>query len=122
MNKVKVEMLVDTAYQGPRKEGDIISVPEDFAYRWVKNGIARLVEGAGNDEGEKVPANYESLSAKKLYELCQERGIEVEAKKSKAYYIEKLEEADAGADEEDSEGTEEEPEEEDTEEDGTEEE
>lgn len=115
MAKVKVEMLVNTAYQGPRREGEVISVPEDFAYRWVKNGIAKLVEESGNVEGEKVPANYESMSAKKLYELCQERGIEVEAKKAKAYYIEKLEADDEGADDEEgSEDAEEEPDEEGT--------
>lgn len=117
---VKVKMLVDTAYEGPRKEGDVISVPEDFAHRWVKNKIAELVEvedtdeddditdngeengsesegDAGNEDGfeeineDEVPDfDYESLTAKELYELCQKKGIEVEAKKSKAYYIEKL--------------------------------
>ena len=97
---VKVKMLVSTAYQGPRKEGEIVTVPEDFAHRWVKNKIAELVgEVPGAVEEETVdevveePAaedKYASMTAKELYELCQENGIEVEAKKSKAYYIEKL--------------------------------
>lgn len=109
-------MLVNTAFQGPRKEGDVVHVPEDFAKRWVKNGIAEYVqEGQEADEPE-TPAtddvqgqtdgltegdatqegatenksNYESMSAKELYALCKEKGIEVEAKKSKEYYIEKL--------------------------------
>lgn len=118
---VKVKMLVNTAYQGPRKEGDVISVPEDFAKRWVKNGIAAYVQaeqetdepetpvdetpetddvqgqadettedGTAPEESTDDKPNYESMSAKELYALCKEKGIDVEAKKSKEYYIEKL--------------------------------
>lgn len=119
---VKVKMLVDTAYQGPRRVGDVVSVPEDFANRWVKNKIAELlgegeteddvtpdtpdsenedseandpVDGSENEDEsqEEVPGveeMYNAMTAKELYELCKEQGIEVEAKKSKAYYIEKL--------------------------------
>ena len=113
MKKVKVKLLVNTAYQGPRKEGDEFFVPEDFAERWVKNGIAvyaddsengnqnddddtgvndAAVDDAGettNDDAEDAH-DYESMNAKDLYALCKEKGIEVEAKKSKEYYIEKL--------------------------------
>lgn len=122
---VKVRMSVNTAYQGPRKEGDELFVPEDFAKRWVKNGIAVYIgeqeaddevveepteeteeqvteepveeaEGAVEEEAvEEAPVvdenNYDALTAKELYELCKEQGLDVEAKKSKAYYIEKLE-------------------------------
>ena len=112
---VKVKMLVNTAYQGPRKEGDVISVPEDFAKRWVKNGIAAYVheeqetdepetpaddvqgqtdetteDGTAQEESTDDKLDYESMSAKELYALCKEKGIDVEAKKSKEYYIEKL--------------------------------
>lgn len=118
---VKVKMLVNTAYQGPRKEGDVISVPEDFAKRWVKNGIAAYVQaeqetdepetpvdetpetddvqgqadettedGTAPEESTDDKSDYESMSAKELYALCKEKGIDVEAKKSKEYYIEKL--------------------------------
>lgn len=101
-------MLVNTAYQGPRKEGDVISVPEDFAKRWVKNGIAAYVhevhetdesethvdetteDGTAHEEHTDDKTDYESMSAKELYALCKEKGIDVEAKKSKEYYIEKL--------------------------------
>lgn len=107
-NYVKVKMLVNTAYQGPRKEGDVISVPEDFAKRWVKNGIAAYVQeeqetdepetpvdettedGTAKEEPTDDKPDYESMSAKELYALCKEKGIDVEAKKSKEYYIEKL--------------------------------
>lgn len=103
---VKVKLLVNTAYQGPRKEGDVISVPEDFAARWTKNGIAAYFEEPKVpepvneqvdvvDEVEPVQNDeqiddYSNMSAKDLYALCKERGLEVEAKKGKEYYIEKL--------------------------------
>lgn len=95
----KVKFLTDTAYQGPRKEGDIVDVPDDFADRWVKNGIAELVSGkvekkaatAKTDADEKESeVDYSTMNAKELYALCKEHGLEVEAKKAKEYYIEKL--------------------------------
>ena len=109
--KVKVQLLVATAYQGPRKKGDIISVPEDFANRWVKNKIAVLIseeeveetnediteeiENEPEGSGEVVEAiDYSGMKAKELYDLCVEKGIKVEAKKPKEYYIEKLNEAE----------------------------
>lgn len=107
INLVMVKMLVDTAYQGPRKAGDEVRVPEDFAKRWVKNGIAELVheseilvEEAVEEPVAEEPVveegtaaegtSYEGMSAKDLYALCKEKGLDVEAKKSKEYYIEKL--------------------------------
>lgn len=102
----KVKLLVNTAYQGPRKEGDVISVPDDFAKRWVKNSIAAYVEGEEQVESpveepateipeevieeENEVVDYESMTAKDLYALCKDKGLEVEAKKGKEYYIEKL--------------------------------
>lgn len=107
----KVKLLVNTAYQGPRKEGDVISVPDDFAKRWVKNNIAAYVEDDESavdepvvdeepveapteepetDEEQSDVVDYSNMKAKELYDLCVERGIEVEAKKSKEYYIEML--------------------------------
>ena len=102
----KVKFLTDTAYQGPRKAGDVVSVPDDFASRWQKNGIAEIISGSEANKQEKdeeVPekaeevveadeevVDYSKMNAKELYALCKERGIEVEAKKAKDYYIEKL--------------------------------
>lgn len=103
----KVKLLVSTAYQGPRKEGEVISVPDDFAKRWAKNGIAEIVGDVQKEEAPKkeeaqaeVPeevqepvadtVDYNSMNAKELYALCKEKGLEVEAKKSKEYYIEQL--------------------------------
>lgn len=111
MEKVKVQFLVNTAYKGPRTEGDTMDVPKDFAERWSKNGIAKIIgdptaenqEVAGEIEAEPEEEQVEpvveaeedqvdlsKMSAKELFALCQERGIEVEQKKSKEYYIEKL--------------------------------
>lgn len=111
MKKVKVKLLVSTAYQGPRKEGDIVLVPEDFASRWVKNKIAVLVPEEDIEEDKEditqeienetevtdevtETIDYTTMKAKELYDLCVEKGIDVEAKKSKEYYIEKLNEAE----------------------------
>ena len=103
----KVKLLVNTAYKGPRKEGDIVSVPDDFAERWVKNHIAVAYESASEVEEaaesgiietvseDEVESGDESslseMSAKELYALCKEKGIEADAKKSKEYYLDKLE-------------------------------
>lgn len=105
----KVKLLVNTAYKGPRKEGDIVSVPDDFAERWVKNHIAAAYESAseveeaaesgitetGSEDEVEVESGDESslseMSAKELYALCKEKGIEADAKKSKEYYLDKLE-------------------------------
>ena len=103
---LKVRFLVNTAYQGPRKEGEEIYVPEDFASRWAKNSIAEIVtedeksdqhdvhEEVVADEEEAVKEednhDYSNMNAKDLYALCKQKGIEVEAKRSKEYYLEKL--------------------------------
>ena len=103
---LKVRFLVNTAYQGPRKEGEEIYVPEDFASRWAKNSIAEIVTEGEKSDQHDVPEeavaddeeaakdedkhDYSDMNAKDLYALCKQRGIEVEAKKSKEYYLEKL--------------------------------
>ena len=104
-----VKFLVNTAYRGPRKEGEVISVPDDYASRWVKNGIAEYVSGHAeyvscqvqepaqepvddHEEGSKEfeTPDIQNMSTKELYALCKEKGIDAEAKKSKEYYLEKL--------------------------------
>ena len=103
---LKVRFLVNTAYQGPRKEGEEIYVPEDFASRWAKNSIAEIVTEDEKSDQHDVPEevvadeeeaakdedkhDYSDMNAKDLYALCKQKGIEVEAKKSKEYYLEKL--------------------------------
>lgn len=97
-----VKFLVNTAYRGPRKEGEVISVPDDYASRWVKNGIAEYVDGQVQEPAQEPVDDHEedskefetpdiqNMSTKELYALCKEKGIDAEAKKSKEYYLEKL--------------------------------
>ena len=47
------------------------------------------------DEGEESVVDYSEMSAKELYNLCKERGIEVQPKKPAKFYINQLEEYDA---------------------------
>lgn len=103
----RVKFLTDTAYQGPRREGDEINVPDDYALRWEKNGIAKIMgdEYIAKEEHEDTEVedkeitnevvseeveDFTNMNAKELFAKCKERGLEVEAKKSREYYIEKL--------------------------------
>ena len=104
----RVKFLTDTAYQGPRREGDEINVPDDYALRWEKNGIAKIMgdeyitkeEHEDTEVEEKEITNevvseeevedFTNMNAKELFAKCKERGLEVEATKSRDYYIEKL--------------------------------
>lgn len=45
-----------------------------------------------DDDNEEI--DYEDMSARELYNLCKERGLDPQTKKSKEYYIELLEEMD----------------------------
>lgn len=103
----RVKFLTDTAYQGPRREGDEINVPDDYALRWEKNGIAKImgdeyitkeehedteveVEETTDEVVSEEVEDFTNMNAKELFAKCKERGLEVEAKKSREYYIEKL--------------------------------
>ena len=93
-----VKLLVSTAFRGPRREGEVISVPDDYASRWVKNGIAEYCEKQEQvqkpehteDEPLVEEKDINEMTTKELYTLCKENGIDAEAKKSKEYYLEKL--------------------------------
>ena len=47
-----------------------------------------------DDEADEEEQDYESMSAKELFQLCKERDIDCKPKKTKEYYIDLLEEAD----------------------------
>lgn len=51
-------------------------------------------EDDGWDDEEEKSADYESMTARELYNLCDDRGIDCKPRKSKEYYIDLLEEAD----------------------------
>lgn len=55
------------------------------------------------DEEESSANDYEDMTAKELYNLCKERGIECKPKKSEKYYINLLEEYDDAQDDWDDE-------------------
>ena len=52
-------------------------------------------------EKESDENDYESMTAKELYNLCKERDIECKPKKAKEYYIDLLEEYDSDSDDDD---------------------
>lgn len=47
-----------------------------------------------DDKTDEEEQDYESMSAKELFQLCKERDIDCKPKKTKEYYIDLLEEAD----------------------------
>ena len=51
----------------------------------------------GEDSGDDTP-DYSEMSAKELFKLCKERGIDVKPKKSERFYIKQLEEYDQAQD------------------------
>lgn len=51
-------------------------------------------QGWGDEEDKDKAPDYSEMSAKELYALCKERGIEVEPKKVAKYYIKQLEDYD----------------------------
>lgn len=53
--------------------------------------------GEDGDSEDEAP-DYESMSAKELYDLCKERGIKVQPKKPAKYYVKQLEEYDNAQD------------------------
>lgn len=50
------------------------------------------------DEGQGDTPDYESMSAKELFDLCKERGIDVPTRKQEKFYIKQLEEYDKAQD------------------------
>ena len=109
-----IKFKVQTRLKGiSYKEGDTANLllKESDIVRLVKNNIIELVEEskltADSDEEIEVTADsveeievtdveikeipYNQMQAKELYEICVSKGIEVESKKKKEYYLEKLE-------------------------------
>jgi DNA-directed RNA polymerase specialized sigma subunit len=77
---MKVKMKVNTHYYGFRNKDDIIDVDENTAKRWQSNNIAEILEI--NDEeiqqtNDKI-TDYQSMSAKEIFNLCKERGINID--------------------------------------------
>lgn len=102
---MKVLMLVDTHYQGPKFKGEECDVDNVVARRWIERGIAKplelkvtpaepeadaIEESVDPEVDEEQEKDLMKLSSKRLYTLCKEKGLEVEPKQSKEYYVEML--------------------------------
>lgn len=86
---IQVEMLVNTVFGGRRLLiGDKIEVPEVIGQGWAKRGIAALIPGQDQEDA----IDLGSLTAKQLFDMCVEKGIETEPKLSKEAYIALLKE------------------------------
>ena len=112
-----IQLIKNTNYHGFKKAGEFLDVKNDVARRWVKNKIAVIAEEKVVDEVEETELieetareldeieneieeveetdlndgeDFEKLSTKELYKKCCEEGLEVEPKRNRAYYIEKL--------------------------------
>ena len=99
-----VKFKTQTRFKGTSyKENDVVNLllEESDIVRLVKNNIIELVEEskltADSDEEIEVTdveikeIPYNQMQAKELYDICVSKGIEVEPKKKKEYYLEKLE-------------------------------
>lgn len=99
-----IKFKVQTRLKGiSYKEGDTANLllKESDIARLVKNNIIEPVEEseltADSDEEIEVTdveikeIPYNQMQAKELYDICVGKGIEVEPKKKKEYYLEKLE-------------------------------
>lgn len=84
-------MLVNTNYSGKKAKGKEYTVDDDVAKRWKANGIATIVtESKEEVECQLEVKEFKDMTAKELYEVAVENDLDVEQKKPKAYYIDKL--------------------------------
>lgn len=82
---MKIKMLVQTRFDGSTiKPGDELDVAANVAERWASKGLAEIIEE------EKSVKDPKGMTAKELYALCKEKGIDVEEKQPKAVYLEAL--------------------------------
>lgn len=83
-----VKLLTQTRYKGDTIFPDTeINVDDKTALRWEKSKIASIIKG---NSGSPL----EQMSAKELYALCLEKGIEVAEKQKKEVYLDLLKEAE----------------------------
>ena len=106
-----VKMLTNTHYKGAKTKGKEYDIDSVIAQRWIGNGIAEAVNKIINADNKEIDeifpeiledidvegqeqedeqVDLERCSPKKLYALCKEKGLEVEPKQTKDYYIERL--------------------------------
>lgn len=88
---------VDKAY--PDTESDYDEEEEEKPKRNKAKGNKKKNESEFDmnepeEADEEEEKGYEEMTAKQLYKLCEDRGIECKPRKAKEYYIDLLEEAD----------------------------
>lgn len=121
MSEQAMLKYIDKAYPADNSEG--FEEEEESKKRKKGNKVEKkksTSKGNMNEpeddwgEDEEKETDYESMTARELYNLCDDRGIDCKPRKSKEYYIDLLEEADEedseddlGEDEEDEEDWEE---------------
>lgn len=96
----KVLSIIDKAFPAEGIEDEDEEIPKN------KRNNKRKPKPAEDDDWEDEDNDdeeieYEDMTAKELYKLCNERDIEVKPKKKKAYYIDLLEEYDEEYEDED---------------------
>ena len=90
---IKVIMLVNTTYGGRRLHIDNeVDVPVEVGQRWAERKIAKLVSDEETQIKIDFPENVNtenlaSYTAKQLYAICVQKGIEAAPRMSKAEYI-----------------------------------
>ena len=88
-----VTFISQTRFGGKaRFVGDKVDVDNATAIRLADSGIVSIDDVVEEIESEtnEDTQDYNSMSSKALYNLCIERGIEVEAKQPKDVYINAL--------------------------------
>ena len=107
---MKIRMNKYTFIEKPVKPGDEITVSEDVGKRLCSRGIAEqmfeleaqqeeAVDGEDEVQVFSEDPSYEALSTKELFNLCKEKGIELDksevngktAEEKRAYLVSKLE-------------------------------
>lgn len=99
MSEQAILKAIDKAYPADNSEDleDEDEAPKKNKTK-QKTKIKTKKEEEYEEETDVEENDYESMNAKELYKLCEERGIDCKPRKSKEYYIDLLEEADEGSD------------------------
>ena len=84
LSPTKVLQLLDKAFPSDSED-------EEPAKKSKAKAKAKPVEDDEDETDDWDEVDYSTMSAKELYEVCVEKGIEVEKKKSSAYYIKQIE-------------------------------
>lgn len=102
MSEQAMLKCIDKAY--PADNSEDLEEEEDEPKKNKKKGTktnnkplkGKMNEPEENDDwdDEEEENDYESMSAKELFQLCKDREIDCKPKKTKEYYIDLLEEAD----------------------------